>query len=829
MKMRLYTLSIKDGVAMKDHVDEFNKLIFDLENVNIILEDEDKALILLSSLLESYEHFVDTLLYKRQTLTLKDVKNALESKDLNKMAEVKDQSNAEGLVTKGKSKKKNNKQKKNNNQKDKAEKNNKKRKCYFCQKEWHYIKDCFEKKKLEELQKKSNGKATLASEDEGDYDEANVLVAAERHPTGCTIKAENEEIHVTDKGETVMKEVRKNGMYILVGSSPEHGISASVTRDKTKLWHMRLAHISERGLRELSNQGLFGFWAKAVTTAAYLINRSPSSALDFKTPPEIWSGKPLDLSNLRIFGCPAYAHIKDVTFDEGLIFLSKVETDIEATESEEAKSAEQKVEHSNNCKTSEEPSEQFKEGNKSSELKTYQLVKDMERIAIKMLRKYGITYLISYALTVADEVNSRDPLSHREAMCCEDKLKWYATMQDEITSLKKNNTWILVEKPPNKKLVSSKWIFKLKAGASEKEPPRHKARLMDVKTAFLHGNLDEEIFMAQLEGFIEKGSEDKVYLLKKSLYGLKQSPRQCDGGVYLLLYVDDMLIACKQKEEIDKLKVELSTEFEMKDLGATTKILGMQIIKDSDSKTLYLSQADYVKNVLTKFNMEDSKHVTTPLWQHHDAMVYTIPNLAHGVGVISRFMGNPSKDHWNAVKWVLRYLRGTVVTVIVFGNINGALPEVAGFVDSDYAADKDRRRSITGFVFTMCGGAISWKSSLQSMVALSTTEAEYIALTEAVKEAIWLRGLVSELGFKQKVVKVSCDSSSAIQLSKNPKYHERTKHIDVRMHFIRDEIGKGVMNVVKVPSEVNPADMLTKTLPSVRFRNLLNLIRSVSL
>ncbi|KAH9668970.1 hypothetical protein KPL70_021600 [Citrus sinensis] len=808
---------------MKDHVDEFNKLIFDLENVNIILEDEDKALILLSSLLESYEHFVDTLLYKRQTLTLKDVKNALESKDLNKMAEVKDQSNAEGLVTKGKSKKKNNKQKKNNNQKDKAEKNNKKRKCYFCQKEWHYIKDCFEKKKLEELQKKSNGKATLASEDEGDYDEANVLVAAERHPTGCTIKAENEEIHVTDKGETVMKEVRKNGMYILVGSSPEHGISASVTRDKTKLWHMRLAHISERGLRELSNQGLF------VTTAAYLINRSPSSALDFKTPPEIWSGKPLDLSNLRIFGCPAYAHIKDVTFDEGLIFLSKVETDIEATESEEAKSAEQKVEHSNNCKTSEEPSEQFKEGNKSSELKTYQLVKDMERIAIKMLRKYGITYLISYALTVADEVNSRDPLSHREAMCCEDKLKWYATMQDEITSLKKNNTWILVEKPPNKKLVSSKWIFKLKAGASEKEPPRHKARLMDVKTAFLHGNLDEEIFMAQLEGFIEKGSEDKVYLLKKSLYGLKQSPRQCDGGVYLLLYVDDMLIACKQKEEIDKLKVELSTEFEMKDLGATTKILGMQIIKDSDSKTLYLSQADYVKNVLTKFNMEDSKHVTTPLWQHHDAMVYTIPNLAHGVGVISRFMGNPSKDHWNAVKWVLRYLRGTVVTVIVFGNINGALPEVAGFVDSDYAADKDRRRSITGFVFTMCGGAISWKSSLQSMVALSTTEAEYIALTEAVKEAIWLRGLVSELGFKQKVVKVSCDSSSAIQLSKNPKYHERTKHIDVRMHFIRDEIGKGVMNVVKVPSEVNPADMLTKTLPSVRFRNLLNLIRSVSL
>ena len=165
----------------------------------------------------------------------------------------------------------------------------------------------------------------------------------------------------------------------------------------------------------------------------------------------------------------------------------------------------------------------------------------------------------------------------------------------------------------------------------------------------------------------------------------------------------------------------------------------------------------------------------------------------------------------------------------MFGKISGALPEVAGFVDSDYAADKDGRKSITSFVFTICGGAISWKSSLQSVVALLTTKAEYIALTEVVKEAIWLRRLVYELGFKQEVIKVNCDSSSVIQLSKNPKYHERTKHIDVRMHFIRDEISKGVVNVVKVRSEVNLADMLTKHLPSVRFRDLLNLIGSVSL
>ncbi|KAH9658981.1 hypothetical protein KPL70_023688 [Citrus sinensis] len=1144
MKRRLYTFSMKDGVAMKDHVDEFNKLILDLENVNIILEDKDRALILLSSLPESHEHFVDTLLYGRQTLSLKDVKDALESKDLKKRAELKYQSNTEGLVAKGKPEKKYNKQKKNNSQKDKAEKKKKKRKCYFCQKEGHYIKDCLEKKKLEELQKKSNGKAVVASEDECDYDEVNVLVAAERHSTGEWILDSGCSFHMCPnksffktfesvnggkvllgnnlackvagigtislklhdgvtrdlhQGKIVMKGVRKNELYILAGSSPVQGISVSMTRDKSKLWHMRLAHISERGLKELSNQGLFGndkvtslkfcekcvfgkatrlkftlgrketkqtlnyihsdlwgpsqvpslggaryfvsfiddfsmkvwiyvlkhkgealerfkewitlienqtdkkikrlrtdngleycskefedfckskgitrhrtvtytpqqngiaermnrtiiervrcmllnanlskgFWAEAVTTAAYLINRSTSSALGFKTPQELWSGKPPDLSNLRIFGCPAYAHIKqgklepraikgyflgypegikgfkiwtlsgkpsrilisrDVTFDEEHMLQSKVKTEIEATETEEEDSVGQKVEHSDSGKTSEQPSDRSKERKNPSELETYQLARDRERRAIKMPKKYGIADLISYALTVADEVNGGEPLSYKEAMRCGDKLKWYAAMQDEIVSLKKNNTWILVDRPPNKKLVGNKWIFKLKAGASENEPPRHKARLvakgftqragvdfnevfspvvkyssirlllalsafhdleleqMDVKTAFLHGSLDEEIFMAQPEGFIEKGSEDKVCLLKKSLYGLKQSPRQwylkfdefmishgycrsrfdncvyyklssSGGGIYLLLYVDDMLIACSQKEEIKKLKVELSTEFEMKDLGAATKILGMQIIRDRKSKVLFLSQADYVKNVLTRFNMEDSKPVSTPLSTHFQlskslepttdddfnymreipyssavgsimyAMVCTRPDLAHAIGVISRFMRNPGKGHWNAVKWVLRYLQGSTVTTIMFGKTSEASPEAAGFVDSDYAADKDRRRSIT--------------------------EAEYIALTEAVKEAIWLRGLVTELGFEQEIVRVSCDSSSAIQLSKNPKFHERTKHIDVRMHFIRDEISKGVVNVVKVPTEVNPADMLTKPLPSVRFRNLLKAV-----
>ena len=292
----------------------------------------------------------------------------------------------------------------------------------------------------------------------------------------------------------------------------------------------------------------------------------------------------------------------------------------------------------------------------------------------------------------------------------------------------------------------------------------------------------------------------------------------------------------------------------MKDLGAATKILGMQIVRNRLARTLFLTQAGYVRRVLNRFIMDNAKPMLTPLSAHFKlsklqeattdadieymkkipysnavgsvmyAMVCSRSDIAYSVGVVSRFIGNPGKEHWNGVKWILRYLKGTSDHGILFRKVNGATCEVAGFVDSDFAGDIDKRRFITGFVFTMSGGAISWKASLQSVVALSTTEAQYIALTEAVKEAIWLRGLISELGFKQKTVTISSDSSSAIELSKNPKYNERTKHINVRLHFIREEISSGVVSVVKIPFEVNLDDMLTKPLPAIKFMSSLNSI-----
>jgi len=179
-------------------------------------------------------------------------------------------------------------------------------------------------------------------------------------------------------------------------------------------------------------------------------------------------------------------------------------------------------------------------------------------------------------------------------------------------------------------------------------------------------------------------------------------------------------------------------------------------------------------------------------------MVCTRPDISHAVSVVSRDMANSGKVHWQAVKWILRYLRGTTDIGLVYDKGSGVNSHVIGYVDSDYAGDLDKRRSLTGFVFTFSECAISWKATSQSTVALPTTEAEYMVAAEAVKEAIWLRGLVSDLGLQQDETVVFCDSQSAIHLTKNQMYHERTKHIDVRYHFLWEAVTQGDITVKKI-------------------------------
>ncbi|KAL5841649.1 hypothetical protein ACOSQ3_012252 [Xanthoceras sorbifolium] len=509
--------------------------------------------------------------------------------------------------------------------------------------------------------------------------------------------------------------------------------------------------------------------------------------------------------------------------------------------------------------------------------------------------------------------DSGEPECYDEAMQVEDSVKWESAMRDEMDSLMSNQTWELAELPPGKKALHNKWVFRIKEEHNGNK--RYKARMvvkgfqqkegidyneifspvvklttirlvlkivaaenlhleqLDVKTAFLHGDLEEEIYMRQPEGFKEAGKENLVCRLKKSLYGLKQAPRQwykkfdsfmsssgftrCQADhccyikrfdnsfIILLLYVDDMLVAGSDMQEIMNLKRELSKQFAMKDLGAAKQILGMRIKRDTKSETLLLSQAEYIKKVLSRFNMQDAKPVSTPLGVHFRlskeqspkteeerthmakvpyasaigslmyAMVCTRPDIAQVVGAVSRYMNNPGKIHWEAVKWILRYLRGTTNKTLCF---KGGDTTLTGYVDADLAGNVDIRKSTTGYVYTLGGTAVSWVSQLQKIVALSTTEAEYVAVTEASKEMVWLQNFLEELGKKQEDNVLYCDSQSAIHLAKNPSFHSRTKHIQLRYHFIRSLLEDGILKLEKISGAQNPADMLTKTVTTDKLK-----------
>ncbi|CAM8940962.1 unnamed protein product [Rhodiola kirilowii] len=265
-----------------------------------------------------------------------------------------------------------------------------------------------------------------------------------------------------------------------------------------------------------------------------------------------------------------------------------------------------------------------------------------------------------------------------------------------------------------------------------------------------------------------------------------------------------MLIASHDIAAINDLKVQLSTNFEM-DFGGAKKILVMHIRRNRKEKRLLLCQTDYLTKVVEKFDIKNAKPVLTPVTSHFKlskdqepetkeekaymenvpysnavgclmyAMVCTRPDIAYGVSLVSRHITNPGKYHWQAVKWLLRYIKGTLGKGLVFGKGQVSAEIIQGFVDSDYFGNIDTRKSQTGLVFTIFGTSVSWKTNLQKVVALSTTAVEFMAITEAVKDALWMKSLMTELGHSQNRVLVHSDSQGAIHLSKHHVFHERSK------------------------------------------------------
>lgn len=316
--------------------------------------------------------------------------------------------------------------------------------------------------------------------------------------------------------------------------------------------------------------------------------------------------------------------------------------------------------------------------------------------------------------------------------------------------------------------------------------------------------------------------------------------------LYILLYVDDILLISSSKSEIAGVKHDLKKHFDMKDLGPAQKILGVKITRDRSKKVMRLSQIDYLHKVLDRFSMLNSKPAPIPLGGHlklsksscpttvaeiekmrnvpYDvavgsvmyAMLCTRPDLAFAISILSRYMSNPGEKHWATMKYCLKYISGSRSVGLVYSE-HKPRTQLQGYVDSNYAGNKNTRKSTTAYFYTWDGNCVSWKVQQQSIIALSSTEAEYIAAVEASKEATWMKGILKEITGKVFVLTLNMDSQSALYLCKDPVYHEKTKHIDVRLHYIRDEVEKQQLNVLKILGDENPTDFGTKVVPTNKF------------
>ena len=388
---------------------------------------------------------------------------------------------------------------------------------------------------------------------------------------------------------------------------------------------------------------------------------------------------------------------------------------------------------------------------------------------------------------------------------------------------------------------------------------------MDVTTAFLYAPLEEDIYMEQPEGTVREGDEGKVMRLLKCLYGLKQSPRQWniyidtvlkqlgfrrlksdfgiyvkgegEDAVYIALYVDDLFLVGRKLSNIEVVKRGLHEEFKMKDLGEAKFLLGIEI-RRQENGDVFLVQERYARDVISRFNMEGCKPVSTPLdlGSHLDntqqpvtdaeraemvdvpyrsaigSLMYlatcTRPDIAAAVSELSKFSQNPGSAHWEGVKRVLRYVSGTISDGLMYKR--GAQVEVWGYSDAGHAGDKETSRGRTGYVFLSAGAAISWRSSMMKLVTHSSCESEYVGLSEAGNEAVYLQQLQEEMCIGKSSVLLLGDNESSLKLAMNPVFHQRSKHIRIKYHSLRDRVEEGLIELCKVDTGLNAADMMTK-------------------
>ena len=520
-----------------------------------------------------------------------------------------------------------------------------------------------------------------------------------------------------------------------------------------------------------------------------------------------------------------------------------------------------------------------------------------------------IHLLLSAAVSTDDEHPDRAKVKtwqyrHLVRLSPAERKEWTDACLLELEALRARRVFELVDSPKGRKVIRNRWVFDIKSDGRKKsrlvargdsqvegldygalyspvvrfETVRFILALaalenwhiegVDVKSAYLYGLLDEEIFMEQPEGFAVRGQEHKVIRLRRALYGLKQAGLawwrsldasmseigfkrlHSDAGIFIhtsnkgtvvaVVYVDDALFCGSNTPHLRELKARFMKKWECRDLGDVSEFLRMRIKRVG--REIHIDQVDYLQKVLERCGMENAKSAPTPLPEGYIPkpnvevadpalrkrfqtvigsllylMIGTRPDIAFAVTKLSQYASNPSQDHMNKALYICRYLVGTSKYSLIYDGASGQ--GLVAFSDSDWASDNVSRRSQTGFFQKMANGIIGWTSRAQKTVALSSTEAEYMALSDASRQCVWIKSLMGEIGYSTNfAVPLAGDNQGSLFMATNPVTEARSKHIDIRYHYIREVIANKHIDVFFIEGNDNPADLFTKNLGRMKFQ-----------
>jgi hypothetical protein len=751
---------------------------------------------------------------------------------------------------------------------------------------------------------------------------------------------ENKRIRIlaTDNGTEY---VNNNFNKLLKNNGITHQLVAPYTKEPNGLVERINRTLLNKARALLYNANLPQYlWGEAILTAVYLYNRTPHSAISYKTPYEIMYKRKPNISNIYTFGSITYYKNKgnNITkleprankaillgYNENVYKLWDLEKhkaiwsrDIKVLENKYIKDTTKNTTSTNNIQEislSTRPKDNIKDN-----INTDNTIKDIDLIDIipsQTLTDNSINNDIDNSIDDSiDELAlitiDNEPSTYKEAINDSNKDQWQEAMQKEIDELLSQKTWDLVALPSDRTALKGRWVYKYKKDNNNNI--KYKARWVikgynqilgidyidtfsttcrpesyrliiilaiynnwqlnqyDIKNAFVHATIDTEIYMEQPIGF--NNDNKLVCKLNKALYGLKQSPRlwykhlasilknlsftssSYDEAIFIynenniiiiiICYVDDIIITGNNKDYINKVITNLNKVLKIQYLGNISQFLGLEFITDYINKTIYIHQNKYLDKIKNRFNKENLTPVSTPvelgvqLYKNEDknkannntinlyqqqigALIYlainTRPDISFAINRCARYMANPNTSHYKALDRIWKYLNYKP-NLGLFYNCQNL--QLLGYTDADWGGDIITRKSTTGYLFLLGKNTISWNSSLQKTVALSSCEAEYMALKDAIKEALYLNNSLLYL-LKQFNISITTssnnnipyilsDSQSAIKLAENPEFHKRTKHIDIIYHFIRETIYNKKAQLLYINTKEQLADRLTKGL-----------------